>query len=256
MILGRFFDILPFMIEQGFGKEPPQRLNYRDAVLDTGRLLNVPSSYSDRAGLGRLLVGFNIPQERWEEIDAYDDNRAWDSRGIIYLLQPVSSPIQKAFGEAFLRRGKELYDRLADQAKKAMYGAAMERARAVISGDWNRYDVQAWWMFAPYLFEALRAQMQMQGKAIFDEDDAISRIILWADSGYSESEKETGRLHLRGLEYINTDPNNHDRIMYRLKTNPQGNSHIYTRQRAEEIVQSYLLLSAQFDPARAFGHRY
>ncbi|MBI2430712.1 MAG: hypothetical protein HYV39_01710 [Candidatus Levybacteria bacterium] len=233
----------------------PGILTFRDVFLDRAGAQPIPRGYTTQIQLAGLLIGFHIPENLWEGIASYEDQLTWDARGIIYLLQPTASPVQRTFGELFLRKGKEVYNKLADQAEKARYERVTSRIRFVINGDWECYDVQAWWMFAPYLFEALRTHTKLQGKAIFDEDDAIARIILWAEDGeYRREERGARRVHLKGVEFFNAfmDNPSNPMDMYRLSTNPIGNTHVFTRQQATHVAQEYLLKDKRFDPERAF----
>ena len=140
---------------------------------------------------------------------------------LLRLLSKGRSEAERSLGLAYLESGKNLLEEIKQQDY-----ALWSKITDVIAVE--GYDTTMFWTYAPYLYTALLERG-------IDSVEAVKRILLWAQHGQIHND----RVNLKGLEEFNINRRESNR--YILSDNPQGASHIFTRNKAHDIIENLFL---------------
>lgn len=150
-----------------------------------------------------------------------------DRYHLLRLLAEGRSEAEKTFAEAYIRHADNLYQ--SEEAQSDDHAELWYNMGKVIGGEGA--DTKMWWTFAPYLYEALS-----EGEKRVEPEEAIKRIITWTEKAATDYAylDEVSVIHLPGLEPDKDAPK--EDTTYVLGDDPDHESHIKTRQLAQEIV--------------------
>lgn len=163
------------------------------------------------------------------------------------LLSPERSETEHAFANVMLDHYQALFDERKDlmndedtlQEKfKGQsqiedfddYAMAFDALHRVPEGDST--DTALWWTFSPYLAEAM-------SKRGIDEKTALERLMAWGLPAAEKAGEEANAIHLPGLDFLTGEDG--QAKPYILSSNPEGASHVFTREKAEELVKGHVV---------------
>lgn len=224
-----------------------QMVSFEEAFAEGQPELTEVLEYNNNIELSTLLDRLGITGELFTKILTYDQNKAWDAKNLIsFAISGV--PVQQEFARAFLEKGKDAYEQLAEAERiKGSNVDMVAKVFEVLNVD--SQNKRFFWMFAPYIYDELKGNAEVPGTESNDMD-VIKRILLWAGN------TRTGTRVL--IEDIITLPglgllNGYTQIKeFRVSADPNGASHRFVRQEARKVVNEVLLVQDRFDLDRAF----